>query len=107
VAYNTVAGVGDANSFGVTADFNWAYDNKIIKGWTLVPGITYFQAVKGNTPTLTANYLQGAKSMNMYVLFNQSAPTHWQAGLNYTNYWGTNQLLGDRDFIGGFITRNF
>ena len=105
--YNTVAGMGDANSYGGTVDFNWAYDNKIIKGWTVVPGITYFQAIKGNTPTLTANYLQGAKSMNMYVLFNQSAPTHWQAGLNYTNYWGTNQLLGDRDFIGGFITRNF
>jgi hypothetical protein len=105
--FNTVAGVGDANSFGYTVDFNWAYDNKIIKGWTIIPGITYFQALKGNTPTLTANYLQGAKSMNMYVLFNQSAPTRWQAGLNYTNYWGTNQLLGDRDFIGGFITRNF
>jgi hypothetical protein len=107
VAYNTVAGVGDANSFGYTVDFNWAYDNKIIRGWTVIPGITYFQAVKGNTPTLTANYLQGAKSMNTYILFNQSAPTRWQAGLNYTNYWGTNQLLGDRDFIGGFITRNF
>ena len=105
--YDTIAGVGDANSFGYTVDFNWAYDNKIIKGWTVLPGVTYFQAVKGNTPTLTANYLQGAKSMNIYVLFNQSAPTRWQAGLNYTNYWGTNQLLGDRDFIGGFLTRNF
>ena len=106
-AYDTIAGVGDANSFGYTVDFNWAYDNKIIKGWTVLPGITYFQAVKGNTPTLTANYLQGAKSMNMYVLFNQSAPTHWQAGINYTNYWGTNQLLGDRDFVGAYLTRNF
>ncbi len=105
--YNTIAGVGDEYSYGYTVDFNWAYDNKLIKGWTVVPGVTYFQAVKGNTPTLTANYLQGAKSMNTYILFNQSAPTHWQAGLNYTNYWGTNQLLGDRDFIGGFITRNF
>ena len=107
VAYDTVAGMGDANSIGFTADFNWAYDNKIIKGWTVIPGITYFQALSGNTPTLTANYLQGAKSMNTYVLFNQNAPTRWQAGLNYTNYWGTNQLLGDRDFIGGFVTRNF
>jgi hypothetical protein len=106
-AYNTVAGMGDANSFGYTVDFNWAYDNKILKGWTVIPGVTYFQAVKGNTPTLTANYLQGAKSMNTYVLFNQSAPTRWQAGINYTNYWGTNQLLSDRDFIGGFVTRNF
>ena len=107
VAYNTVAGMGDENSFGITADFNWAYDNKIIKGWTVIPGITYFRALHGNTPTLTANYLQGAQSMNTYVLFNQSAPTRWQAGINYTNYWGKNQLLGDRDFIGGFVTRNF
>ena len=106
-SYNTVAGMGDANSFGYTVDFNWAYDNKILKGWTILPGVTYFQAVKGNTPTLTANYLQGAKSMNTYILFNQNAPTRWQAGINYTNYWGTNQLLGDRDFIGGFVTRNF
>jgi hypothetical protein len=106
-SYNTVAGMGDANSYGYTVDFNWAYDNKILKGWTVIPGVTYFQAVKGNTPTLTANYLQGAKSMNTYILFNQSAPTRWQAGINYTNYWGTNQLLGDRDFIGGFVTRNF
>ena len=107
LGYPTIAGVGDANSFGYTVDFNWAYDNKIIKGWTVIPGVTYFQAVKGNTPTLTANYLQGAKSMNTYILFNQSAPTRWQAGINYTNYWGTNQLLSDRDFVGGFLTRNF
>ena len=105
--FNTVSPVGDANSFGYTVDFNWAYDSKIIRGWTVLPGVTYFQAVHGNTPTLTANYLRGAKSANVYVLFNQNAPTRWQAGLNYTNYWGDNQLLGDRDFIGGFITRNF
>jgi hypothetical protein len=106
-AYDTVAGMGDANSFGYTVDFNWAYDNKIIKGWQVIPGVTYFQAVKGNTPTLTANYLQGAKSANFYVLFNQNAPARWQSGINYTNYWGTNQLLTDRDFIGAYLTRNF
>ncbi len=105
--FNSVAGVGDANSFGYTVDFNWVYDNKILQGWQVIPGVTFFQAVKGNTPTLTANYLQGAKSANFYVLFNQSAPTRWQAGINYTNYWGTNQLLADRDFVGGFVTRNF
>jgi len=105
--FNTVSPVGDANSFGYTVDFNWAYDSRIIRGWTVLPGVTYFQAVHGNTPTLTANYLRGAKSANIYVLFNQNAPTRWQAGLNYTNYWGDNQLLGDRDFIGGFLTRNF
>jgi hypothetical protein len=102
-----VAGVGDEDSYGFTVDFNWAYDNKIIKGWQVIPGLTYFQALGGMTPTLTANYFSGAKSVNVYVLFNQNPPSKWQAGLNFTNYWGNNQLLADRDFIGGFLTRNF
>jgi hypothetical protein len=105
--YDTVAGVGDGDSYGFTVDFNWAYDNKIIKGWQVIPGLTYFQALGGMTPTLTANYFSGAKSVNVYVLFNQNPPSKWQAGLNFTNYWGNNQLLADRDFLGGFLTRNF
>lgn len=107
LGYPIIAGFGDATSMGVTADFNWAYDNKIIRGWTVLPGVTYFQAIKGNTPTFTANYLQGAKSANFYVMFNQSAPALWQARVNYTAYWGNNQLLADRDFVGAYLTRNF
>lgn len=107
VAYNTVEGQGTASSFGYTVDFNWTYDNTIIKGWQITPGVTFFQAVVGLTPTLTANYLEGAKSLNAYVLFNQNPPSRWQAGINYTNYFGKNQLLADRDFVGAFITRNF
>ena len=105
--YNTIAAVGDENSYGYTVDFSLTYDSKIIKGWTVLPGATFFHAVKGYTPTLTANYLEGAKSVNFYLLFNQNAPTKWQAGLNYINFFGRNQLLADRDFIGGFLTRNF
>ena len=107
LGYPIIAGFGDSTSMGVTADFNWAYDNKVVKGWTVIPGVTYFQAIKGNTPTFTANYLQGAKSANFYVMFNQSAPTRWQGRVNYTAYWGKNQLLADRDFIGAYLTRNF
>ena len=105
--YPIIAGFGDATSMGLTADFNWAYDNKVLRGWTVLPGVTYFQAIKGNTPTFTANYLQGAKSANFYVMFNQSAPALWQARVNYTTYWGNNQLLADRDFVGAYLTRNF
>lgn len=107
VAYNTVAGQGTAHSAGYTVDFNLTYDNKIIKGWQVIPGVTFFHAAKGFTPTLTANYFQGAKSLNFYVLLNQNPPSRWQAGVNYTNFFGSNQLLADRDFVGGFITRNF
>ncbi len=111
--FDTVAGAGTENSYGYTVDFNWAYDGKVIKGWTVIPGVTWFQAIKGDTPTLTANYLSGAKSMNIYFLFNQNAPTRWQAGMNYTSYYGgggddhLRQPLRDRDFVGAFLTRNF
>jgi hypothetical protein len=105
--YKTAAGQGTENSYGYTVDFNWTYDNKILKGWQVIPGITFFHAVEGFTPTLTANYFEGAKSLNFYTLFNQNPPSRWQAGLNYTNFFGRNQLLADRDFIGGFLTRNF
>jgi hypothetical protein len=105
--YNSVAGQGTAHSYGYTVDFNWTYDNKIIKGWQVTPGVTFFQAVGGFTPTLTGNFFEGAKSLNLYILFNQNPPSRWQAGINYTNFFGNNQLLADRDFVGGFITRNF
>lgn len=105
--YKTAAGQGTANSYGYTLDFNWTYDNKVINGWQVVPGLTFFHAVKGFTPTLTANYFEGAKSLNFYLLFNQNPPSRWQVGLNYTNYFGNNQLLADRDFVGGYLTRNF
>jgi hypothetical protein len=106
-SYNSVAGQGTANSVGYTVDFNWTYDNKLLKGWQVTPGFTFFHAVTGFTPTLTANYFEGAKSLNLYVLLNQNPPSHWQVGLNYTNFFGSNQLLADRDFVGGFLTRNF
>ena len=107
VAYNSVAGQGTANSYGYTLDFNWTYDNKIIKGWQVIPGVTFFHAAGGFTPTLTANFFGGAKSLNFYALFNQNPPSRWQAGLNYTYFFGSNQVLADRDFVGGFLTRNF
>lgn len=107
VAYDSVAGQGTASSYGYTVDFNWTYDNKLIKGWQVTPGATFFQAVGGFTPTLTANYFGGAKSLNLYVLLNQNPPARWQTGLNYTIFFGSNQVLADRDFVGGFLTRNF
>src|SRR5512134_3931524 len=79
VAYKTAAGQGTENSYGYTVDFSWVYDNKIIKGWQVIPGVTFFHAVEGFTPTLTGNYFEGAKSLNFYVLFNQNPPSKWQA----------------------------
>lgn len=108
--YNVGAPAGTAFSWGYTADFSWTYDGNLIPGWQVTPGLTYFHAVNGRTPTFMANYMEGAKSTNMYVLFTQN-PAKWQAGLNYVNYFGGktsfDQPMADRDFLGAFISRNF
>lgn len=113
----TIPGVGDKFSAGYTVDFNLTYDGSVIPGWQVTPGVTFFHAVVGNTPTMLNNYAEGAMSTNMYILFNMN-PAKWQAGINYAKYFGGDkgngdnggslrQPLADRDFIGGFVTYNF
>ena len=113
----TIPAVGTKFSAGYTADFNWTYDGSLIPGWQVTPGVTFFHAVVGDTPTMLYNYAEGAKSTNAYILFNMN-PTKWQAGINYAKFFGgaggegggssnLRQPLGDRDFIGGFVTYNF
>jgi hypothetical protein len=113
----TVPGVGSKWSGGYTVDFNWTYDGTVIPGWQVTPGVTFFHAIAGDTPTMTYNYAAGAKSTNAYILFNMN-PAKWQAGINYAKYFGgaggdggggshLRQPLYDRDFVGGFVTYNF
>ena len=66
LGYPITGSAGTAFSGGYTLDFNWTYDGTVIKGWQLTPGITFTHSAIGDTPTLTANYLEGAKSMNFY-----------------------------------------
>jgi len=109
LGYPVSAAKGTSMSMGYTADFNVTYDGTLIPGWQVTPGATFSWSFMGYTPTGMANYLQGAKSANLYVLFNQN-PAKWQAGINYTVYWGGSVLtqpLGDRSFVGAFVTRNF
>lgn len=106
------ARLGTATSWGYVIDFNWTYDGKLIPGWQVTPGITLSHNVKGDTPNYSAQFLQGNKSANFYVLFNQN-PTKWQAGINYTAYFGgkndvvDRQYFKDRDFLGMFASYNF
>jgi hypothetical protein len=109
LGYNIGTGQGTAVSVGLTLDFNWTYDGTLIPGWQVTPGVTFYDSLSGYTPTFSANYEQGAKSVNLYLLFNQN-PQVWQAGLNFTMYFGGNALSApytDRNFVGLFATRNF
>jgi hypothetical protein len=110
LGYPIAMAQGTSSSVGATVDFNWTYDGSLIHGWQVTPGITFADGLYGYTPTLSANYMQGAKSVNLYVLFNQN-PTVWQAGINYTMFFGGHNTVGqpyaDRNFVGMFVTRNF
>ncbi|OGB21350.1 MAG: hypothetical protein A3I66_04640 [Burkholderiales bacterium RIFCSPLOWO2_02_FULL_57_36] len=110
--YPIAARFGTPTSWGYVMDFNWTYDGSLISGWQVTPGVTFSHAVKGDTPNYAVQFLEGNKSANFYVLFNQN-PTKWQAGINYTRYFGgkndlvDRQYLKDRDFIGAFATYHF
>jgi hypothetical protein len=103
-------GLGDATSMGLMFDFSLVYDSTIIKGWQVIPGLFYQQALKGSTPNFFGNWLEGGKAVNFYVNFVQN-PAHWQAGINVAKFFGgktpTHQPLGDRDFVGLYLSRNF
>jgi len=107
--YPIATGKGTANSVGLTVDFNVTYDGTVIPGWQLTPGVTFYDAVKGNTPTFSANYEQGARSAYAYLLINKN-PQVWQIGISYVAYFGGNALTqpySDRNALGAFVTRNF
>ncbi len=106
----TPEGVGTAFSAGAIVDFNWTYDASLLPGFQVTPGVTYFRALTGDTPTFTANYLQNAQSLNFYVLLSKN-PGTWQAGVNFSYYFGgsqpSEQFYSDRSFLGGFVSYNF
>jgi hypothetical protein len=103
-------GFGDATSMGYLFDFSLVYDGSIIPGWQVIPGMFFQHAVKGSTPNFFGNWLEGGKAANFYVNFVQN-PANWQAGINMTKFFGgktpTHQPLGDRDFVGFYVSRNF
>jgi Protein of unknown function (DUF1302) len=104
-----LASRGTDTSAGLTLDNNWTYDGTLLPQWQVTPGVTFFYAYYGYTPNMMGQYEEGAKSLNFYVLLNQN-PSVWQAGANFTHYWGGAPLAqpyGDRDNIGMFLTRNF
>jgi hypothetical protein len=103
-------GFGDATSMGYMFDFSLVYDSTLVKGWQVIPGMFVQHAVKGSTPNFVGNWLEGAKTVNLYLNFVQN-PANWQGGVNVAKFFGgktpTHQPLGDRDFVGAYLSRNF
>ncbi|GCL61664.1 DUF1302 domain-containing protein [Pseudaquabacterium pictum] len=108
-AINTVA-VGTKTSSGLNADLSLTYDGSLLPGWQVTPGIFISRALSGRTPNIQGTWMKGATTANLYLNFTKN-PSTWQFGLNYSMFRGGSsvfdQVLRDRDFVGGYATFNF
>jgi hypothetical protein len=101
---------GTKVSTGFNFDFSVVYDGTVIPGWQVIPEVYYFRALSGYTPNNGGLFMQGAQSANYVVTFMQN-PTTWQVAMNYSRFWGGQEILAqpfrDRDFVGLVVSRNF
>ena len=108
-AARTVA-VGSKTSAGLNADLSLTYDGTLLPGWQVTPGLFVSRALAGRTPNIQGTWMKGATTANFYVNFSKN-PGTWQFGLNYSVFRGGSsvfdQVLRDRDFVGGFVSFNF
>ena len=108
-ALNTVR-AGTKTSAGVNLDFSLTYDGSLLPGWQVTPGLFVSRALAGRTPNIQGTWMKGATNANVYVNFTRN-PATWQFGMNYSVFRGGDsvfdQVLRDRDFVGGYATVNF
>lgn len=101
---------GSKTSAGLNADLSLTYDGTLLPGWQVTPGMFVSRALAGRTPNIQGTWMKGATTANFYVNFSKN-PGTWQFGLNYSIFRGGNsvfdQVLRDRDFVGGFGSFNF
>ena len=95
-------------------DFSWGYRlvsrltyNNAIGAWSLSPRISWQHDVSGVTPAPGGSFIAGRKAITVGI--QAAYQGAWQVDLSYTDYSGASRynLIGDRDFLGGFIKFSF
>lgn len=104
------ASFGTRTSYGYNFDFSWVYEGLPASGWKLMPQVYVFHALKGRTPSLSANFMKGAKNVNMTLHFIDN-PGTWQVSVTYSRFFGGttvfDQPLRDRSFVGATVSHSF
>ena len=99
---------GNKTSSGISLDLSLTYDNTLVPGWQVTPGVFYSRSINGRTPNLSATFTEDASSMNLYLNFVRN-PASWQISANYAKFMGGktpyDQLLRDRDYVGLVVSR--
>lgn len=99
---------GDKTSSGINVDLSFTYDNSLIAGWQVTPGVFYSRSLGGRTPNLIGTFTQDSSALNLYMNFVRN-PASWQVSVNYAKFMGGDtpydQLYRDRDYVGLVISR--
>lgn len=100
---------------GFATAFSWGYRlvvaptyNNVFGGaWNMTPRFAFNHDVQGVTPGPGGNFIKGRKQATLGVSFDYQA--RWNVGFAYTNFFGagSNNLLGDRDFVSASVSYSF
>lgn len=100
---------------GFATPFSWGYRlvvaptyNAVFgSAWNMTPRLAFNHDVTGTSPGPGGNFIEGRKSVSLGLGF--SYLSNWRVDFGYTNFFGagTNNLIGDRDFVSGSISYSF
>ncbi len=99
---------------GFATAFSWGYRllvaptyNNFIGAWNVTPRFAFNHDVTGTSPGPGGNFIAGRKQVTLGVGFDYQS--RWRGDVSYTHFFGagTNNLLGDRDFVAASISYSF
>lgn len=96
----------DKASWGYVTEFGINYPDLFGSGVTVTPQLDFSQDVNGTSPNASP-FVEGRKSLTTSLLFNYR--DRWKGGLQWVQFWGggANNLMADRDFLGGSVSYSF
>ncbi|MER1046244.1 DUF1302 domain-containing protein [Pseudomonas aeruginosa] len=114
LASNHVPGLSDTANYAYLSSFSWGYTLNLtgtlesaFADIDLLPGLTFRQDVKGRSPALSENFIEGRKSatLELGARYGDSL----SGKLSYTSFWGArkdNPLI-DRDNLALNLSYSF
>ncbi len=95
-------------------DFSWGYRivskwdyTDVIGGWNMSPRIVFQHDVSGITPGPISNFVEDRKAVTLGL--GMDYKSEWKADIGYSSFFGagTQNVMGDRDFIAANISYSF
>jgi hypothetical protein len=103
----TQDGFATAFSWGYRLAIAPTYNNVFGTPWNMTPRFAFNHDVQGVTPGPGGNFIKGRKQATVGLGFDYQA--QWRVDFGYTTFFGagSNNLLGDRDFVSGSVSYSF